>query len=242
MIRMQKVLSGAAMGLVLTAGVADAQLGARSGAWTRNAPDGEWQMTGRDFGLSASARWSRSPRRTWPAEGGLVVLDRHAAWPRGQPPRRRQRDVRAHLLPEQGLRARSVQGRRAADLEVHAEAVAGRDPDRLLRPGEPRHRVSPERQDLHQRCSRATCSRSMRRPARNCGRPSTRKSRTPASRRSGYKQGATMTDAPIVIKDIVIAGISGGEFGVRGRVSAFDANTGKQSGRRTAPARTTRSS
>jgi alcohol dehydrogenase (cytochrome c) len=42
-----------------------------------------------------------------------------------------------------------------------------------------------------------------------------------------YKAGATMTNAPIVIKDIVIAGISGGEFGVRGRVSAFDANTGR---------------
>ena len=43
----------------------------------------------------------------------------------------------------------------------------------------------------------------------------------------GYKQGATMTTAPIVIKNVVIAGISGGEFGVRGRVSAFDVNTGK---------------
>src|SRR5690242_21682917 len=48
----------------------------------------------------------------------------------------------------------------------------------------------------------------------------------------GYKQGATITVAPIYIKtksgkEIVIAGISGGEFGVRGRVSAFDANTGE---------------
>lgn len=42
-----------------------------------------------------------------------------------------------------------------------------------------------------------------------------------------YRTGATMTNAPIVIKDIVIAGISGGEFGVRGRVSAFDANSGR---------------
>jgi alcohol dehydrogenase (cytochrome c) len=42
-----------------------------------------------------------------------------------------------------------------------------------------------------------------------------------------YKDGATITVAPIVIKDIVITGISGGEFGVRGRVSAFDVNTGK---------------
>jgi PQQ-dependent dehydrogenase (methanol/ethanol family) len=43
-----------------------------------------------------------------------------------------------------------------------------------------------------------------------------------------YKTGSTMTNAPIVIKDLVIAGISGGEFGVRGRVTAFDVNTGKE--------------
>ena len=50
-----------------------------------------------------------------------------------------------------------------------------------------------------------------------------------------------MTNAPIVIGDIVITGISGGEFGVRGRVSAFDANTGTTSGPATAPARTAKS-
>ncbi len=43
-----------------------------------------------------------------------------------------------------------------------------------------------------------------------------------------YRQGSTMTNAPIVIKDIVIAGISGGEFGVRGRVTAYDVNTGRE--------------
>ncbi|HUL03519.1 MAG TPA: methanol/ethanol family PQQ-dependent dehydrogenase [Gemmatimonadales bacterium] len=43
-----------------------------------------------------------------------------------------------------------------------------------------------------------------------------------------YKTGSTMTNAPIVIKDLVIAGISGGEFGVRGRVTAYDVNTGKE--------------
>src|SRR3989475_12709609 len=43
-----------------------------------------------------------------------------------------------------------------------------------------------------------------------------------------YKTGSTMTNAPIVIKDVVIAGISGGEFGVRGRVTAYDVNTGKE--------------
>src|SRR5438093_9088366 len=43
-----------------------------------------------------------------------------------------------------------------------------------------------------------------------------------------YKQGQTITSAPLVIKDKVISGISGGEFGVRGFVTANDVKTGKQ--------------
>jgi alcohol dehydrogenase (cytochrome c) len=43
-----------------------------------------------------------------------------------------------------------------------------------------------------------------------------------------YKRGETMTNAPIVIRNVVIAGISGGEFGVRGRVNAYNAVTGKE--------------
>ena len=42
------------------------------------------------------------------------------------------------------------------------------------------------------------------------------------------KVGATNTNAPHVFKDKVITGISGGEFGVRGFVAAYDINTGKQ--------------
>ena len=41
------------------------------------------------------------------------------------------------------------------------------------------------------------------------------------------KIGETNTNAPHVFKDKVITGISGGEFGVRGRVTAYDINTGK---------------
>jgi PQQ-dependent dehydrogenase (methanol/ethanol family) len=43
-----------------------------------------------------------------------------------------------------------------------------------------------------------------------------------------YKRGETMTNAPIVIKDIVVAGVSGGEFGVRGHVTAYNAMNGNQ--------------
>ena len=43
-----------------------------------------------------------------------------------------------------------------------------------------------------------------------------------------HKKGMTITSAPLVIKDKVITGIAGGEFGVRGFATANDINTGKQ--------------
>ncbi len=43
-----------------------------------------------------------------------------------------------------------------------------------------------------------------------------------------YKRGETLTSAPLVVKDTVISGISGGEYGVRGFITANDMNTGKQ--------------
>jgi PQQ-dependent dehydrogenase (methanol/ethanol family) len=40
------------------------------------------------------------------------------------------------------------------------------------------------------------------------------------------KKGETMTSAPLVVKDKVIVGISGGEFGVQGRVTAYNLKDG----------------
>ncbi len=42
------------------------------------------------------------------------------------------------------------------------------------------------------------------------------------------KVGATMTGAPFVMKNKVLVGGSGGEFGVRGHVTAYDLKTGRQ--------------
>jgi len=41
------------------------------------------------------------------------------------------------------------------------------------------------------------------------------------------KKGATGTDAPLVVKDKVLIGISGGEFGVRGYLAAYNVSDGK---------------
>jgi PQQ-dependent dehydrogenase (methanol/ethanol family) len=42
------------------------------------------------------------------------------------------------------------------------------------------------------------------------------------------RKGETGTSAPIAIKDKIIVGISGGEFGLRGHVTAYDSNTGRR--------------
>lgn len=42
-----------------------------------------------------------------------------------------------------------------------------------------------------------------------------------------YKAGYSNTAAPLVVKGLVITGVSGGEFGIVGRVDARDAKTGK---------------
>ena len=46
-----------------------------------------------------------------------------------------------------------------------------------------------------------------------------------------YTKGYTFTVAPLVVKDKVVVGISGGEYGVRGFIDAYDAATGKRAWR-----------
>ena len=41
-----------------------------------------------------------------------------------------------------------------------------------------------------------------------------------------WHQGYSITGAPLVVKDMVLTGVAGGEFGIRGFVKAFDARTG----------------
>ena len=45
------------------------------------------------------------------------------------------------------------------------------------------------------------------------------------------EDGYAITHAPLVIKDKVIVGVAGGEYGIRGHIDAYDVNTGKHIGR-----------
>ena len=43
-----------------------------------------------------------------------------------------------------------------------------------------------------------------------------------------YTQGYTFTAAPLAVKNLVILGVAGGEYGIRGFIDAYDADTGKR--------------
>jgi len=43
-----------------------------------------------------------------------------------------------------------------------------------------------------------------------------------------YRKGYSITLAPLVVKNLVLIGVSGGEYGIRGFIDAYDANTGER--------------
>jgi alcohol dehydrogenase (cytochrome c) len=43
-----------------------------------------------------------------------------------------------------------------------------------------------------------------------------------------YKLGYSSSVAPLAVKDKIITGVAGGEFGIRGFVEAYDAKTGRR--------------
>jgi alcohol dehydrogenase (cytochrome c) len=46
-----------------------------------------------------------------------------------------------------------------------------------------------------------------------------------------YKTGYSVTLSPLIIKDKVLVGVGGGEYGIRGFIAAYDARTGKEAWR-----------
>ena len=42
------------------------------------------------------------------------------------------------------------------------------------------------------------------------------------------KEGYSITVAPLALKDRIVVGVGGGEYGIRGYISSYDAQTGKE--------------
>ncbi|HEX5386680.1 MAG TPA: methanol/ethanol family PQQ-dependent dehydrogenase [Gemmatimonadales bacterium] len=220
----RQVLSGVAASLAFAA-VANAQ--ARGGEWTRNAPEGDWQITGRDYSLQRysplkqittanvkdlKAAWTMSTGTLRGHEGNPLVVGNvmyvHTSFPN---------IVYALDLSKPGapqiwkyVPNQSPDAIPIACCDLVNRGLAYHPSGKLyinLLEGELLALDAKTGKELWK----------VKHPDHSNAGPEA----------TGYKQGATMTVAPIVIKDIVITGISGGEFGVRGRVSAFDANSGK---------------
>ncbi|HXI19846.1 MAG TPA: methanol/ethanol family PQQ-dependent dehydrogenase [Gemmatimonadales bacterium] len=227
-----RVLGRRAGGLViglLLAGVtaAAAQSAARSGAWTLNAPEGDWWITGRDYGLERfsplaqintsnvshlKAAWMFSTGVLRGHEGNPLVVGHvmyvHTSFPN---------IVYALDLSKAGapqiwkyIPTQSPDAIPIACCDLVNRGLAYHPSGKIFV-----NALEGELIALDARTGKELWK------ARH---PTTSSAGTEAVT---YKDGATITVAPIVIKDVVITGISGGEFGVRGRVSAFDVNTGK---------------
>ncbi len=220
----RKVLSGVAASAALVA-VANAQE-ARGGAWTRNAAEGEWTMPGRDYSLqrysplkqvttanvqNLKAAWTFSTGTLRGHEGNPLVIGNvmyvHTSFPN---------IVYALDLSKPGA---PMIWKHVPNQSPDAIPIACCD---LVNRGTAYHPSGKIFINLLQGELLALDAKTgkelwkAKHPDHSDAGPEA----------TGYKQGATITVAPIVIKDIVITGISGGEFGVRGRLSAFDVNTG----------------
>src|SRR4029453_12918998 len=51
------------------------------------------------------------------------------------------------------------------------------------------------------------------------------------TRVADYKAGYTITVAPLAVRDKIIVGVAGGEYGIRGFLDAYDANSGRRAWR-----------
>jgi alcohol dehydrogenase (cytochrome c) len=224
----QKVLSGgiAAGLLVAVAASANAQA-ARTGAWTYGAAEGEWSMTGRDYSLQRFSPlksittanvtglrpvWTFSTGTLRGHEGNPLVIGNVMYVQTSFP-----NIVYALDLSKEGA---PLIWKHVPNQSPDAIPIACCD---LVNRGLAYHKSGKLYIQLLQGELLALDAKTGKElwKARHADKSGA------GTEATGYKQGATMTNAPIVIGDVVIGGISGGEFGVRGRVTAWDANTGK---------------
>ncbi|HKV72944.1 MAG TPA: PQQ-dependent dehydrogenase, methanol/ethanol family [Gemmatimonadales bacterium] len=213
--------------------VASASAQARSGAWTLNAPEGDWYMTGRDYSLQRfsplnqittanvgglKAAWSFSTGTLRGHEGNPLVVGNvmyvHTSFPN---------IVYALDLAKEGAPQiwKYVPNQSADAIPIACCDLVDRGTA-----------YSPSGKIYIQALQGELIALDAKTGKELW------KSKHPDHSNAGveaigYKQGATMTNAPMYVKtksgkELVFAGISGGEFGVRGRVTAFDANTGAQ--------------
>jgi PQQ-dependent dehydrogenase (methanol/ethanol family) len=221
----RKVLSGVAASVTLAA-VANAQ-GARSGAWTLNAPEGDWYITGRDYSLQRfsplkeittanvaklKAAWTFSTGTLRGHEGNPLVVGNVMYVNTSFPNIVYALDLAKPGAPQiwKYVPNQSPDAIPIACCDLVNRGTAYHPSGKIFI-----NALQGELIALDAKTGKELWK--AKHPDHSDAGPEA----------IGYKQGATITVAPIVIKDLVITGISGGEFGVRGRLSAFDVNSGQ---------------
>ena len=146
-----------------------------------------------------------TPANAKQAAAGVDLLDRRPRGPRGAAARGQEHDVRGHAVPNVLYAFDLTQEGYPLKWKYRPAVSPNAIGDRLLRRDQPR-RVLRRRQD-HLQPARRTHGRGRRRDrARSCGRPQI----------ADLGEGETTPMAPFVVKDRVIVGASGGEFGIYG--------------------------
>ena len=215
------LLAGACFATLLVAGAAGSAFAADytpvTDARLANPEPENWLMTRGNYkGWSYSALDQINAHNVKNLVPVWSVLDRGGFRPRITADREQRRDVHHHAV-QSGDGAQCRQRRSAVALQAPAAGGLQRAAQHQPRRG------AVWRQGLLRRRSKPCWSRSTPRPARSPGTPRSRTGRT----------GYYMTMAPLVVKGKVLVGVAGGEFGMRGFVQAFDAETGKRRGRPT---------
>ncbi len=194
------------------ASVASSKAGARTdvrlpGCWSPPGT-GEWLLPG---GSYDGKRFSRDAEVTAAMSGALRTVGLIS--PRATPPMSLARRVGALPLRDGAARDgdRSRRRVRCESLAVHPHCPAGHP--RLLPSGE-------------SRCRGVRATRLLR----NARRPSVALDATSGQlvwdqTVADYKTGYSITSAPLPVGDLVITGIAGSEFPIRGFITAYDAAT-----------------
>ena len=179
--------------------------------------DGQWTMPAKNF---ASTRYSElneiNTAKRHESAGRLDLLDGRQQGAGGGAARREQHDVYRVALPQHSLCARPDQARRAAQVAVQAASR------------KQRRKASPAAMSSIAARSLPTASIFYNTLDGNTVAVDAETGKEVWKTKLGnINLGETMTMAPLVVKDKVLVGNSGGEMGVRGWIAALDAKDGK---------------
>ena len=202
--------AGWASALLMSAAIASSPAWANEDVIKQTADPNQWVLQSGDYANTRYSKLDQINTRQRRLDGGRVdILDRRAARPRRRAAGHRQHDVHPHAVSRISC-MRSTSTMTEDRFGIFAQAGSLRHSGNVLRHRQPRRAYADGKILRAGRQQRSWLS--MPRRARKCGKPAT------VIRRRARPEPAPL----LLVKDKVIVGISGAEFGVRGHVTAYD--------------------